>query len=193
MFAEALRTLIERNLPAASLTVVTELALAHVALATPPPHDLAILDLYMPGSLPFDGIAGIRTAFPDIPVVVISGSTDGADAARSIALGVRGFVPKSLPPATIAAALQVVLSGGSFVPTEYAQVPAPTPTATVPPLTPREVEVLQLLAAGDSNKAIAIQLGLSEITVKLHARNIFRKLGVHNRVSAANAARSLKL
>ena len=78
--------------------------------------------------------------------------------------------------------------GGSFVPTEYAQA---TPAA--PRRTPREVEVLRLLAAGGSNKAIANQLGLCEITVKLHARNIFRKLGARNRVGAANAARALKL
>lgn len=191
LFADALRALIERDFPAAELEVVADINAAHEALARTP-FDLAILDLHMPGTSGFDGIARTLERFPGTPVVVISGAAGAAEVARAIELGARGFLPKTLPSKVLSAALQVVMSGGTYVPSDYAQ---PTLSAMPPvgepaggALTPRETEVLQLLIVGRSNKEIGRELGLQEITIKLHVRNIFRKLSVRNRVEATNAA-----
>ncbi|HTY66827.1 MAG TPA: response regulator transcription factor [Alphaproteobacteria bacterium] len=193
LFADALRTLVAREFPAAELQVAGDIAAAQEALARAP-FDLAILDLHMPGSSGFDGLERTLQRFPGTPVVVISGLARGADVARAIELGARGFLPKTLPAEVLAAALRLVLSGGTYVPADYAQPSLASPAAAEPPggaLTPREVDVLRRLVTGKSNKEIGRELNLQEITVKLHVRNVFRKLGVRNRVEATNAAARL--
>jgi two-component system, NarL family, nitrate/nitrite response regulator NarL len=189
LFIEALKTLIERSIPSSNLTTVADLESAHRALAGEERFDLAILDLHMPGSNGFEGIERTLARFPDTPLVVISGAATSDEVARAVALGAKGFLPKSLPSTVLAAALQVVAAGGTYLPADFAQTsrPATPGPERVPGLTPREGQVLTLLASGQSNKEIARALELQEITVKLHVRNIFRKLGVRNRVEAANA------
>lgn len=194
LFADALRALIERDFPAAELQVVTDMPAAQGALAAAP-CDLAIVDLHMPGTRGFDGIERIRRRFPDTPLVVISGAAGAADVARAIELGPRGFLPKTLPSKVLSAALRVVISGGTYVPADYAH-PSPSADARARTLvggalTARETAVLKSLVRGRSNKEIGRELGLQEITVKLHVRNVFRKLGVRNRVEATNAAARL--
>lgn len=195
LFTDALRTLVERNLQPNSLTVVSDITAAHRALSEGPRYDLAILDLHMPDANGFEGIKRTLERFPDTPIVVISGAATAADVSRAIELGAKGFLPKTLPSQALVAALQVVISGGTYVPADYAQAgaghAAPRPASAAAGLTPRETEVLTLLTVGHSNKEIGRALGLQEITVKLHVRNIFRKLGARNRVEAANAARRL--
>jgi DNA-binding NarL/FixJ family response regulator len=193
LFAEALQTLVERSLPDTALTVVADMAAAHQALKAGPRFDLAILDLHMPGSSGFESIEKTLALFPQTPLVVISGDATATEVRQAIELGARGFLPKTLPPKVLTAALQVVISGGTYVPADYAQSEPATPASpsAIAGLTPREAEVLALLATGRSNKEIGLALTLQEITVKLHARNIFRKLGVRNRVEAANAAARL--
>jgi two-component system nitrate/nitrite response regulator NarL len=198
LFAEALRTLIERSIPGSSLTVVADLAAAHHALAGPQRYDLAILDLHMPGGNGFAGIERTLTQFRDTPVIVISGAATPAEVSRAIELGARGFLPKTLPSKVLAAALQVVAAGGTYLPADYAQTAPAAPSdrgssAAAAGLTPREAQVLALLTEGLANKEIGRALELQEITVKLHVRNIFRKLGVRNRVEATNAATRLDL
>lgn len=191
LFAEALRRLIERSMPASSLTTVGDLEGAHRALSGADRFDLIILDLQMPGVEGFDGVERTVALFPTVPLVVISGAATAANVARAIQLGARGFLPKTMPSNVLAAALQVVTAGGTYVPADYAQ--AQTRTAELPQLTPREREILELLVSGRSNKEIARALDLQEITVKFHVRNVFRKLNVRNRVEATNAARRLDL
>ena len=192
LFADALRVLIERSLPASELTVVLDLEAAHRALSDGD-YDLAILDLNMPGANGFDGIERTRERFPGTPLAVISGTATPADVSRALQLGARGFLPKTMPPNVLAAALSVLAAGGTHVPVDYAAAQPQQPASAVSNLTPREAEVLTLLAAGRANKEIGRALDLQEITVKLHVRNIFRKLGVRNRVEAANAAARLRL
>jgi DNA-binding NarL/FixJ family response regulator len=199
LFAEALKTLIERSLPDSRLTIAQDLATAHRALSSSERFDLAILDLYMPGAEGFAGIESTLARFPDIPLIVISGVATPTEVARSLALGARGFLPKTLPSKVLAAALQVVAAGGTYVPADYALSERHTPSQPSEPaaatvlLTQREQQVLVLLSDGLSNKEIARALEVEEITVKLHARNIYRKLGVRNRVEASNAASRLNL
>ena len=192
IFAEALEALIQRSFPGCELSVVSDMDAAQRALSGGGAYDLALLDLHMPGAEGFEGIRQTIARFPKTPLVVISGAATPADVSRALQLGAKGFIPKTLPAQAIAAAVQVVISGGTFVPSEYAQPIVPRrdlPSA----LTPREAEVLALLVKGRANKEIGRALALQEITIKLHVRNIFRKLGARNRVEAVNAARGLGL
>jgi DNA-binding NarL/FixJ family response regulator len=197
LFAEAFKTLIERDSAGTTVEIQPDLAGAHAALAAGPSYDLVLLDLTMPGMDGGAGVARTLRAFPGSRVVVISGTADPADARAALQQGARGFLPKTLPGKVIFAALRLVASGGTYLPPEYAiaaaAAPPPAGPGERPPagLTPREAEVLRWLATGKSNKEIGRALGLQEITIKLHVRNIFRKLGVRNRVEAANAAARL--
>src|SRR5258708_17912104 len=119
LFAEALQTLIERAIPASSLTVVGDLDGTQRALAAPPRFDLAILDLHMRGSARLAGIESILRGFPETPLMVISGSATPQEVARAIELGAKGFLPKTLTTGILTAALQLVAAGGTHVPAGY--------------------------------------------------------------------------
>ena len=158
--------------------------------------DLVILDLMMPGMY---GIAGVRemvVACPDTPIVVLSGSTRDDDVHGAMKLGARAFVPKSISGREMLDILRRVLDGETFVPEgilpDPEAAPAPPPAA-VPEveheifaqLTARERDVLDLLVQGQVNKQIARELGIEEITVKVHMQRLFKKLDVTNRTHAA--------
>jgi DNA-binding NarL/FixJ family response regulator len=194
LFAEAFKTLVERDTPDAGVDIRANLADAHRAMAAGGPYDIVLLDLAMPGMAGHASIAATLKAFPTTKLVVISGTAQPEDARAVIQLGARGFLPKTLSGKVIVAALRLVASGGTYLPAEYAITPslaAPPPAARPAGLTPKEAEVLRRLATGKSNKEIGRAMGLQEITIKLHVRNIFKKLGVRNRVEAANAVARL--
>lgn len=153
---------------------------------------LIILDLMMPG---MNGIAGISVMidrFPDTPVVVLSGSTRQDDIAGALQLGAKGFIPKVFGGKEMIDALRKVLDGDIFVPDLAMHANGPTREQATPSkpqqeceelkkLTAREREVLGFLVKGNPNKVIAREMGLQEITVKVHLQNVYRKLGVANR------------
>lgn len=153
--------------------------------------DLVLLDYFMPG---MNGEAGVRMAVAaagGAPVAVMSGHADPADVAACIGAGARGFLPKTLDAPMFSAALNMILIGGTYVPAEYVTPPPTRPAPAVQPgleireLSGREIEVLEMIVAGASNKEIARKLEIQEVTVKLHANRIFNKLGVKNRAQAA--------
>jgi DNA-binding NarL/FixJ family response regulator len=159
--------------------------------------DLALLDLYMPGSDGATWIGRLRSRFPTLPIVVISGEESPVQVRALIDRGVAGFIPKSDSAAVVLQAVRLVLSGGTYAPLrllggfggprsdlddEAAREPASHG------LTQRQLDVLGLLARGLPNKLIARELGLSEGTVKVHLLAIFRALGVRNRTQAVVAA-----
>ena len=159
--------------------------------------DLALLDLYMPGSDGAMWIGRLRSRFPTLPIIVISGEESPAQVRALIDRGVAGFIPKSDTAAVVLQAVRLVLSGGTYAPLrllggfgglrsdlddEAAREPA------LHGLTQRQLDVLGLLARGLPNKLIARELGLSEGTVKVHLLAIFRALGVRNRTQAVVAA-----
>jgi DNA-binding NarL/FixJ family response regulator len=194
LFADAFKTLVERDTPDASVDIRANLPDAHRAMAAGQPYDIVLLDLAMPGMAGHASIAGTLKTFPATKLVVISGTAQPEDARAVIQLGARGFLPKTLSGKVIVAALRLVASGGTYLPAEYAIAAAPgapPPEARPAGLTPKEAEVLRQLAVGKSNKEIGRAMGLQEITIKLHVRNIFKKLGVRNRVEAANAVARL--
>jgi DNA-binding NarL/FixJ family response regulator len=158
--------------------------------------DLALLDLQMPGSDGVPTIARWRREFPAVPLVILSATDDAAVVRELIPLGVAGFIPKSDSAAVMLQAVRLVLSGGTYAPlrfmsggmTSHASQSAAPAGQQVPGLTPRQAEVLGLLARGLPNKTIARELGLSEGTVKVHLLAIFRVLQARNRTEAVVAA-----
>jgi DNA-binding NarL/FixJ family response regulator len=172
-----------------------------LAAAADPDIDLVLLDLDMPEA---DGMSVLETLlarYPTLPVVILSGSGTSADMRRSLDAGAMGYIPKSGRPAVMLAAVRLVLSGGVYLPPEMLneatgaagettqRAPAPRDS----PLTPRQREVLALLAEGHPNKRIATRLGVSEATIKIHLGAIFRSLEVANRTQAVRAAQRLGL
>lgn len=151
-----------------------------------PDLDLLLVDLRMPGADGTETIRALRARAPQVPLVVVSADEDRADVAALLGLGVSGYVPKSEPPAVIVSAVRLVLAGGIYVPPRL--MTGAAPAAPQSGLTPRQAEVLRLLAQGLPNKSIASALGVSEGTVKVHLIAVFRTLNVRNRTAAVLAA-----
>lgn len=176
--------------PAVRFREASDAAGALALLDGPPALDLLVVDLRMPGSDGLSTVRALRARAPDVPLVVVSAEDDPMHVAPLLALGVAGFIPKSEPPAVIVSALRLVLAGGTYVPPRLAAgAAAPAPGAADAGLTPRQWEVVKLLARGLPNKVIANALGVTEGTVKVHLIAVFRALGVRNRTAAVVAAR----
>lgn len=160
--------------------------------------DLVILDVMLPNCEGLAGYERLKTQAPTTAFVLISGD-DRADLVQgALRAGVSGFIPKTSSAAVIKAALEVVVDGGIYVPPAALglAVPAGRPstartTARAPSdpggeaLTPRQQQILDLLAHGLTNGEIARSLGLAEQTVKNHVTRLMRQLGVTNRAQAA--------
>jgi len=161
------------------------------------PLDLILLDLKMPGMNGLTGLDIMRRRFPDVPTVIVSGFMNHDDAMEAITRGAAGVIPKTLSSKAMLGALRHVLAGETYVPSMIAgeevegsvdENGAPAATGPIGTLTAREREVLKLLVAGLTNKEIGRELGIQEVTVKLHLRGIFRKLDVSNRTQALRIA-----
>jgi DNA-binding NarL/FixJ family response regulator len=157
--------------------------------------DLVLLDLALPGMDGFTGLKLLRQRYPDIPVVILSAFDDQPTINRVLNNGAAGFIPKSYSGEQLLDAISQVLSGHTFHPggvASTAQLDNETPvlssrnnlSPTEYGLTGRQSEVLGLMSKGRSNREIALQLGLSEGTVKLHVAAIFKSLGVNSRAQA---------
>jgi len=156
--------------------------------------DVVLLDLRMPGPGGLAILKQIRTEGLDRCVAMLTTSTEEADLIASLQAGANGYLLKDMEPDELLAALTDIVAGKTVVAPELTgilaravrQEPEPAPKQPAPSdLTPREQEILCHLAAGQSNKAIARELGISDGTVKLHVKAILRKLAVHSRVEAA--------
>ncbi|MDH5515961.1 MAG: response regulator transcription factor [Gammaproteobacteria bacterium] len=178
-------------LEAASATEVMQ------ALASHPDTQLIILDLHMPGATDLELLTDLCDAYPAIPVVVLSAEENPRVMQRAIDRGAAGFIPKSSANSVLVSALQLVLSGGVYIPSDILNNEPASATANGNTghargpfnLTERQTDVLELVAGGHSNKTIAKQLGLSEHTIKIHITAILRTLGVSNRTEAAIVCR----
>jgi len=160
-------------------------------------YDLVLLDLNLPGVSGLDGMQQLRHQLPATPIVLLSASEDRNKVLRAIELGAKGYIPKSSTPDVIITALQLVLSGGVYLPMAVLDTvnnsQAKTCTVDGQTLTPRQTEVLALLAEGHTNKAIGNQLEMAENTVRVHVSAILRFLGVDNRTEASVAAARMGL
>lgn len=192
MFREALRGAVAVARPDASVFEAGGIEAACAVLRDTQGIEIVLLDLSLPGTSGFDGLILLRSSFPRIPVMIVSGMDDPRIVEEAIRLGAAGFVPKSVDKSTLAEALSEVLSGAVFVPEPLAGSLPSTGAAResddlasrLAELTPAQIRVLQLIRHGRLNKQIAHELGVSETTVKAHVSEILRKLNVVSRTQA---------
>ena len=156
--------------------------------------DIVLLDLRMPNVNGIDVLKNIREHNKSLPVVMLTTSDDEKDLIEAFRNGASGYLLKDMEPDDLVVALRDVLKGETIVAPNLVQILAKfhqgddteiNITNLIATLTPRENEILELLAEGQSNKLIAKNLGISDGTVKLHVKSILRKLEIHSRVEAA--------
>lgn len=164
-----------------------------MALVQEKQPDVVLLDMRMPQMTGIEVLRQLRADGQTMPIVMLTTSRDESDVINSLQSGAQGYLLKDMEPDELIAALGRIVKGETVVAPELTAVlakavqgesSAPVPKAAGD-LTPRELEILCHLAAGQSNKVIAKELGISDGTVKLHVKAILRKLDVHSRVEAA--------
>jgi DNA-binding NarL/FixJ family response regulator len=161
--------------------------------------DLVLLDLMMPGMWN-DSIKNITQQFPDVPIVIVSVKEDFESIHNSISLGASGFIPKTSAPEVTISAIQLVLSGGVYIPPHVLKPQSKTVENnqhsnnfdSFNTLSKRQRQVLDLISLGRSNQAIADELNLTIPTIKMHVSAILKKLNVKNRTEAVSIYTNLE-
>ncbi|MDW3224385.1 MAG: response regulator transcription factor [Paracoccaceae bacterium] len=167
---------------------------ARKKIETEAAFDLVLLDLNMPG---MNGMEGLQTAIGmegATRVALITGEASRDLAEKALELGAAGFVPKTLPAKSLVNAIRFMAMGEKYIPAGFmsgAEAQNDHPLAKK--LTQREMQVLKGLTEGKSNKEIARDLDLSEPTIKLHVKTLYRKVGASNRTQAALTAKEAGL
>ncbi len=147
--------------------------------------DVVLQDLLMPGGI--DGIettARIRQLLPSARVIALTASIDEPRMMGVLRAGAAGYLRKNAEPETLLAAVRAVAQGHTFIDPALAQILRDAPDTPRETLTPREIDVLRLVALGHQNRDIASTLNISEETVKTHVSHLLAKLQVENRAQA---------
>lgn len=150
--------------------------------------DIVMLDLKMPGMVGLPSVKQVCEAAHEGNVVLFTGQVDRRFVEDCLEIGVTGHIPKDLPLRSLDSALQLIHSGQTFLP-----VATSTETKEVSALNDRELHILRLAADGMTNKEIARDIAVSEVSIKMHMRTICRKLGARNRAHAAIIGREHQL
>jgi two-component system nitrate/nitrite response regulator NarL len=163
--------------------------------------DIILLDVKMPGMTGIETLKQLRASGVGTPVVMLTMSREDADLSAALRGGAQGYLLKDIEPEELVPALEAVLHGDNVVARAMVGTLARLvggdtgperetrrPAAPFAELTPRELEILECIADGSSNKMIARTLEITEGTVKLHVKAILRKLGMRSRVEAAVTA-----
>ncbi len=195
LFRVALAEAVEQCLGAPAIVAVGSFDELAASLAEHADADLLLLDLNMPGCRGYSALVHARSVAATVPAVVVSAYEDASVARAAIEHGAAGFIPKSAPHNTMAAAIDAVLAGDIWQPDQSAVEPSASSAFAekLASLTPQQQRVLVMLTDGLLNKQIALDLEISEATVKAHITAILRKLGVQTRTQAVIAARSLEI
>lgn len=200
LFREGVRLVLE-SLVEGPLDVVeaSDFIQALTAVRSDPTVEIGLVDLNMPGMDGFSGIEALKRANPGLHLVVVSASEEPRDVRRALDSGAHGYIAKSSSSAAMLEGIRAVLSGETYLSPNLQDGIAATQPAVQDgeqikqTLTPRQRDVLAMLRQGKSNKEIARDLDLAEITVKLHVTAILRALGVENRTQAAILAARIGL
>jgi DNA-binding NarL/FixJ family response regulator len=144
--------------------------------------DITLMDLQMPEMSGIDAISAIRGEFPDARIIILTTHAGDVQVSRALKAGARGYLLKGSLRNELLETIRAVHAGQKRVSSEVAAEIAEHSTDHA--LTPREVDVLRLVAKGNGNKEIAAQLSLTEETVKGHIRNILAKLEANDRTHA---------
>lgn len=199
LFREAIHNVIADGFPDSEVMETSDLDSALVLTQEHDDLDLILLDLNMPGMHGLNGLITLRNEAPTIPVVIVSAEEDKQIVLQAITYGAVGFITKSSPRAQMTEAIEQILNGNVYLPSDIIRASKQTPRRAsheesgIPPellqaLTRKQLLVLERMTKGESNKQIAYNLDIAETTVKAHVSAILRKLGVHNRVQAILSA-----
>lgn len=174
--------------PQRDMTVVAEAGDGVEAMALIKEHlpDVVLLDLRMPGLDGLDVAAEVNAAKLPTKVIILTTFESQEDVNRSMKAGARGYLPKDSSQEEILDAIRRVSLGETYLPARIVQKVAEG--FRKPQLSPRELEVLQGVAAGKSNKEIGVQLFIAEGTVKTHVKSLLEKLGAVGRTAAIREA-----
>lgn len=190
LFRDGLKALLKDKYPQAEFFDARTFDEIEQTLAEHGDLSVIFLDLNMPG-MGEERIRLLKEARPDLPIIVISGKEQPAEMQRILKMGASGYIPKSVSADITLSAIQLVLSGGTYIPASAVGQRKSNDRisqANVTLLTPRQQDILSLLARGLSNAQIAYELKISEGTVRIHVSNVLRTLNVTNRSQAAVAA-----
>ncbi len=170
------------------MSLVGEASNGHEAIEQFRSHrpDVTLMDLQMPEMNGIDALIAIRSEFPEARIIVLTTYAGDALCKRAMKAGAQAYILKGNVRKDLLDTIRAVRAGKKFI---HAEVAAELAThAADDALSEREIEVLSLIAAGNSNKLVADQLAISEDTVKGHVKNILSKLGVNDRTHAVTAA-----
>jgi DNA-binding NarL/FixJ family response regulator len=203
LIREALGGVLRELRPNAVILEAQDSRAAERQVGEHPDIELILFDLNLPDRDGFAVLAELRDSHPAISIIVHSGFHDRANVVRALELGAMGFIPKNAQRAVMISALNLVFSGGIYIPPEILgprdEAPAgraagPVSAPASPEdlgLTARQIEVLALMMQGKSNKAICRVLDVAEPTVKNHVTAILKALKASNRTEAVIAASAL--
>ena len=172
----------------ADVEVVAEASNGHEAVAAFEKHrpDITLMDLQMPEMSGIDAIAEIRSRFPSARIIALTTYKGDVSALRALRAGAVGYLLKSQVLTDLTQAIRVVHAGGRRIPPEIAAELSAHLGETA--LSEREIQVLRLVAQGNSNKRVAVELGVTEETIKAHMSSIIGKLDANDRTHAVTIA-----
>jgi two-component system nitrate/nitrite response regulator NarL len=183
LFRAGFHAVLEQSALDAAVLSVSSVQEAKQILLRDADVGLVLLDIHLRGDDGFNALKVIGEKFPTTACIMISGDEQEGIAARAVAAGASGFIPKSFTADEMVAAIQQVMAGDVFVPASTA-----APSAESGALTLRQMEVITMLGRGCSNKEIARALDVAERTVKAHVSAVFEALNVRNRTQAVLVA-----
>jgi DNA-binding NarL/FixJ family response regulator len=183
LFRAGFHAVLEQSALDAAVLSVSSVQEAKQILLRDADVGLVLLDIHLRGDDGFNALKVIGEKFPTTACIMISGDEQEGIAARAVAAGASGFIPKSFTADEMVAAIQQVMAGDVFVPVSTA-----APSSESGALTLRQMEVITMLGRGCSNKEIARALDVAERTVKAHVSAVFEALNVRNRTQAVLVA-----
>ena len=183
LMRDALTMLVQRVRPGLKVVSVAKLNSLESTVERQGPPELFCLDLKLTETLGLSGVHAVKAKFPDVPLVVVTGSEASECEAACLEAGANLFLEKASPPSAIIEGLR------TFLPSPKEDAPAGSAAAPTK-LSKRQKQLILMLDQGLSNKDIADKLTISEHTVKVHFWRLFRRLGVNSRTQALHFART---